>query len=66
MRVSVKPERCVTAGRCTATAPEVFGHDDDGIVTVLDDSPPADQHDAVREATYLCPSLAIDLLGDER
>ncbi|MET7990812.1 ferredoxin [Amycolatopsis sp. NPDC005232] len=66
MRVSIQRERCVTSGRCVVTAPEVFGHNDDGIVTLLDEAPAPDRHAAVREAAYLCPSLAIELHGGQR
>jgi ferredoxin len=41
-------------------APEVFSQrDEDGVVVVLTDEPPADQHGLVRLAVDLCPSRAI-------
>lgn len=46
--------------RCVLIAPEVFDQrDEDGIVVLLDAAPPADQHDAVREAAAICPAAVI-------
>jgi ferredoxin len=50
VRVSVERPRCVGAGVCKLTAPEVFDQDDDGVVTVLIEAP---------EAGHLCPSGAV-------
>ncbi|MBB5803628.1 ferredoxin [Saccharothrix ecbatanensis] len=60
--ISVRADegRCVGAGRCVISAPDIFDSDDDGIVTVLrqpDESTIAD----VREAVRLCPGRAISL-----
>jgi ferredoxin len=35
--------------------------EEDGIVFLLDDSPPAELHDAVRRAAALCPARAISV-----
>ena len=64
MRVAIHQDRCVTSARCSFTAPEVFTHNDDGLVEVLTDRPAADQEEAVREAAFLCPALAIDVGSD--
>ncbi|SFW73017.1 ferredoxin [Amycolatopsis australiensis] len=64
MRVAIEQERCVTSGRCAFTAPEVFTQNDDGLVEVLTERPAADQQEAVREAAFLCPALAIEVKGD--
>ncbi|MCX4751614.1 ferredoxin [Kitasatospora sp. NBC_01287] len=58
-RVTADRERCISGGRCMATAGEVFDQDEEGIVVVLTPEPPADLHEAVREAAYLCPARAI-------
>jgi ferredoxin len=43
-------------------APEVFDQgEEDGIVVLLDATPPEQQHKAVREAACVCPSGAITL-----
>ncbi|MGW5121613.1 ferredoxin, partial [Streptomyces noursei] len=36
MRITVDTGRCVGAGQCVLTAPDLFDQDDDGLVTVLD------------------------------
>jgi ferredoxin len=36
--------------------------DEDGIVTLLNDSPPPEQHQAVRDAAEVCPALAITVM----
>ncbi|WP_419183743.1 ferredoxin [Streptomyces albidus (ex Kaewkla and Franco 2022)] len=62
MKVEVDEPRCVAAGHCVTSAPEVFDQrDDDGVVDLLDDAPPEDEHERVREAALLCPSAAIIL-----
>ncbi|MBN6042084.1 ferredoxin [Amycolatopsis sp. 195334CR] len=60
MKVLVDEARCVGAGTCVMAAEQVFDQrDEDGIVVLLDDAPPPDAHDAVREAAMLCPAAAI-------
>jgi ferredoxin len=62
MRVIVDQDKCVASGLCVLSAGAVFDQrDDDGVVFLLDDSPPAELHDAVRRAAALCPAQAISL-----
>ncbi|MFD2491475.1 ferredoxin [Amycolatopsis jiangsuensis] len=64
MKVVVDQARCVGAGQCVLVAPEVFDQrEEDGIVVLLDENPPADLHEQVREAAQVCPALAIELEG---
>jgi ferredoxin len=63
LRVTVDDERCHGAGNCVLTAPEVFAQDEAGISWPLRDEPPAELHEAVREAADRCPVQAIRLLG---
>ncbi|RFS81057.1 ferredoxin [Actinomadura spongiicola] len=58
-RISADPDRCLGAGQCARSAPDVFDQDDDGTVVVLRPDPPTETHDQIREAIYLCPSSAI-------
>ncbi|MFJ9417887.1 ferredoxin [Streptomyces sp. NPDC101227] len=58
MRITIDVERCVGAGQCALTAPQLFDQDDDGIVTQLAE-PGADEEATARIAGALCPSGAI-------
>ncbi|MGW0552310.1 ferredoxin [Streptomyces sp. NPDC003016] len=59
MRISVDTDRCVGAGQCVLSAPDVFDQDDMGIVLVL--AEPADEpaREAAWQAGVICPSQAI-------
>jgi len=60
MRVQVDEGRCIGAGLCALTAPAVFDQrDEDGVVHLLAESPPPDEHEAVREAQTRCPAAVI-------
>ncbi|MEV5645834.1 ferredoxin [Streptomyces flaveolus] len=60
--VSAERDRCAGAGQCVLAAPAVFDQDDeDGLVLVLAEQPPASQSDAVRDAVRSCPSGALIL-----
>jgi len=58
-KVRVIERKCIGAGQCVLAAPAVFDQDDDGIVVLLDATPPASEHEAVRKAARLCPAVAI-------
>ena len=58
-KVRVDASKCVGAGQCVLSAPDIFDQDDDGIVVLLDPTPPARLHAAARKAARLCPALAI-------
>jgi ferredoxin/alkylhydroperoxidase family enzyme len=57
--VRVDTARCCSAGQCVSTAPDVFAHDEDGLVTLVGARPAAT--DRLRLAAALCPSGAIQL-----
>jgi ferredoxin len=60
MKVLIDQDKCVASGQCVLTAPDVFDQrDEDGIVVLLTDDPPADRADDVRQAAAVCPALAI-------
>lgn len=55
-------DRCIGAGMCAMTAPEVFDQDpDDGLVLLLHPEPAVTHRAAARMAVGLCPSGAITL-----
>ncbi|MGF1344270.1 ferredoxin [Streptomyces flavovirens] len=61
-RVVAERDRCVGAGQCVLAAPTVFDQgEEDGLVLVLAERPPASHRDAVREAVWSCPSGALTL-----
>ncbi|WP_017615965.1 ferredoxin [Nocardiopsis salina] len=63
MRVSVEVDKCVAAGQCVLLAPEVFDQrEEDGVVTLLDETPGGEHQDAVRESALVCPAAAIHLV----
>jgi ferredoxin len=60
MKVIVDQDKCASSGNCVMHAPEIFDQrDDDGVVELLNDSPPAEQADNARNAAAGCPALAI-------
>lgn len=62
MQVRAEKDRCVAAGMCAFSAPEVFDQsDEDGEVIVLQENPPEDQHEAVREAVHGCPAEVLSI-----
>lgn len=64
MKVFVDQDRCVASGQCVLAAADVFDqHDEDGIVRLLDDSPPDDRAPDVHDAAAGCPALAITVDG---
>jgi ferredoxin len=67
MRLGVDRERCIGAGVCALSAPEVFDQDaDDGKVILLDPTPPPPAAVTIRRAVHGCPSGAITIVsGDE-
>lgn len=58
-RIDVDTDRCVGAGQCVLSAPDLFDQDDDGIVVVLEEPSDAPELDAARQAGLICPSQAI-------
>jgi ferredoxin len=60
MKITVDEDKCCAAGQCVLAAPDVFDQrDDDGVVVLLDPSPPSELHQAARDAAALCPAAAI-------
>ena len=58
-KVRVDEEKCIGAGQCVLRAPRIFDQRDDGIVILLDATPPPELHAAARQAADLCPAEAI-------
>jgi len=65
MKITVDTEKCVAAGQCVIEAEDVFDQrEDDGVVILLQESPPAERLEAVKRAAELCPALAITVEED--
>jgi ferredoxin len=62
MKVIVDQDRCVASGQCVMVAADVFDQrDEDGIVVLLNDTPPDELAADVRQAATICPALAIQI-----
>lgn len=62
MKVTVDQDKCVSSGQCVLNAAEVFDQrDQDGVVFLLAEDPPAGQEENVRRAAAACPALAISI-----
>lgn len=60
MRVAVDRTKCLGSGNCVSWAPTVFDQsDDDFLVVLLDENPPAEQWTAVQQSARMCPAQAI-------
>ncbi|MFJ8163951.1 ferredoxin [Streptomyces sp. NPDC096136] len=63
MKITADTEKCIGAGQCLLTEPELFDQNErDGRVVVLNAEPQGEllAHKA-REAVYLCPVRALSL-----
>ncbi|MFW2335577.1 ferredoxin [Ilumatobacter sp.] len=62
MKVKIDFDMCASTGGCMQISPEVFEVRSDGYLYVLQEEPPAELHDKVRQAAELCPTAAIELV----
>lgn len=61
MKVVVDFDVCASTGACMQVCPEVFEVRSDGFLYILQEEPPEELHDKVREAADMCPTAAITL-----
>jgi ferredoxin len=62
VEVEADRNRCIGAGQCVFTPPELFDQgEDDGLVLVLEPSPAPAQQDVARAAAAACPASVISL-----
>jgi len=60
MRILIDENKCIGAGQCVAVAADVFDQrDEDGIVVLVNQEPPAEHIGDVRAAAAVCPASAI-------
>ena len=64
MKLTVDGKNCMGHGRCYLLAPDLLTDDDEGFVTIRDQTidVPADQAEAAEEAAGTCPEQAITLI----
>lgn len=63
MRIELDEPRCIAAGQCVMTAPDVFDQrDEDGVAIILEPVPASEHLDAVRDAVAVCPAAALLLV----
>ena len=61
MKVVVDPGLCDLHGLCVETAPDVFEIGDDGLLHVLNETPPESVRARVDKAVRECPTGAISV-----
>ncbi|MDE3086089.1 MAG: ferredoxin [Acidobacteriota bacterium] len=64
MKVVVDRDRCQGHGVCENEAPEVFSVSKQGVLTVLDESPPGPVRPQVEAAVTYCPTGALRIEED--
>ncbi|OLF06426.1 ferredoxin [Actinophytocola xanthii] len=60
MLIKADTGRCVGAGQCVLSAPDIFDQDDQAVVTLLEREP-GESLDLVLQAADRCPAGAISL-----
>ncbi len=62
MRIRIDETKCIGAGQCVLSAPDVFDQrEEDAVSYVIAADPPQDRRGAIRAAAALCPTGAISI-----
>lgn len=64
MRIVLNKDLCQGHAQCQDVAPGIFRVDDDGLLTVLVESPPESDRALVEEAVRRCPADALRVIED--
>lgn len=64
MRIEVDADLCQGHGVCQDEAPTVFTVPKRGTVEIVDPTPGADEHAAVRAAIRYCPTRALSITDE--
>ena len=63
MKITVNYDICASTGTCMQVCPEVFEVRSDGYLYVLQENPPEELREKVKQAEDLCPTAAITVEG---
>lgn len=67
MRVIVASHKCIASGTCVLTCPEVFEQrDEDGVVHIINQHPPLELKERIKQVVDLCPSLVFRIEDEEQ
>lgn len=62
MKVIVDQDNCISSGNCVLNSTAVFEQrDEDGVVVLLNENPPAEEAENVRRAVVECPAQVIKI-----
>ena len=64
MKIVVDYDECASNAVCMGIAPEVFEVRDDGYLYILDENPPEELRERLRQAVNGCPTGAITLVDE--
>ncbi|MGC0369199.1 ferredoxin [Microbacterium sp. SLBN-111] len=64
MKIEVDWDLCVGHGQCEFVAPDIFTVNDEGILEVLDETPPETERGKVEQAIRRCPVRALALAAE--
>jgi ferredoxin len=60
MKVTIDQDKCAASGQCVLAIPAVFDQrEEDGVVVLVNQNPPAELADDLRRAAMRCPAQAI-------
>ena len=63
-QIAVDRDLCQGHGVCESEAPAVFSVSKDGVLTVLQESPPDGERKAVELAVQYCPTHALSIIEE--
>ena len=64
MKVVVDRDLCQGHGVCESEAPGVFSVSKQGVLTILDESPPESSRAMIEQAVSFCPTSALRIEED--
>jgi len=64
VRIVVDRDLCQGHGVCESEAPEVFSVSKQGVLTILDESPPESLRGRIEAAVGFCPTSALRIEED--